>query len=107
MSMNAYRDFPAILALDARRKRRLPTVLQRLWRLDRRLCPVHGCGVRLAWDQMPGWDTGDYDTRTQMVPLRCHREDCAVRIMVWDWNEPGYEERPWCIEYLPEADQGT
>lgn len=75
--------------------------LQRMWRLARGLCPVHGCGVRLACDQMPSWHTFEWDTRTQMVPLRCDRRDCTVRIKVWDWNVPGYAERPWCIEYLP------
>lgn len=95
-------NFPAILATDAQRKRRLPAGLQRLWRLDRQLCPVHRCGVRLAWDQMLGWDTFEADTRTQMVPLRCDRAGCTVKIKVWDWNEPGYEDRPWCIEYLPD-----
>lgn len=103
--MSHYRDFPAILEIDAQSKRRLPAVLQRLWRLDRQRCPVHGCDLSLAWDQMPGWPDA-YDTKTQMVPLRCDRLDCCVRSKAWDWNEPGYDNRPWCIEYLPEQADG-
>lgn len=97
-----------MLDVDAKSKRRWPDDLQRFWRLNRYLCPIHGCGVRLAWDEIPGY----YDTalngdmhmmETHMVPLRCDRAGCVAKIKAWDWNVPGYEERPWCVEYLPEA----
>jgi hypothetical protein len=46
-------DFSSFLATDARTKRRLPVDLQRLWRLDRGLCPVHGQPLSLSIQAEP------------------------------------------------------
>lgn len=87
-------DFSSFLATDARTKRRLPVDLQRLWRLNRGLCPVHGQPLSLSIQAEP------IDRARDLSPLECPVAGCSAKVSAWDWNLPGNENRPYCIESL-------
>lgn len=40
-----------------------------------------------------------------LVPLRCDRAGCVAKIKAWDWNVPGYEERPGVLNICPKRRQ--
>lgn len=90
-------DFTSFLKADAQKKRRLPIDLQRLWRLDRGLCPLHGQPLSLAtWDML----ARRIDRERELTPLECPVVGCGAKVSAWDWNIPGNEDRPYCIESL-------
>lgn len=86
------------LSLTPQQKRRLPHDLQILWRLARGLCPVHGTPL-IFRDYLNPVEEFDLMLPSQrLIVVGCNKAGCGLRLIARDWNNPAYEDGPYCIE---------